>query len=74
MLARRVRDIFVGRGLVQHRYSIGGGRDLHVPQVISVTAEPPVGLEIRALPSQTPGTSWARIRRLSSRCGTGCCA
>jgi len=53
-LARRVQDIFIGRGLVQHRYSIGGGRDLHVPQVISVAAGPPVGLEIRTLPGQTP--------------------
>jgi len=54
MLARRVHDIFVGRGLVQPTYSIGGGRDMRVPQVISVTPGPTVGLNIRTLPGQTP--------------------
>ncbi len=54
VLAWRVQDILVGRGLTQADYSIGGGRTLHIPEVISVTAGPPVGLNIRTLPGQMP--------------------
>ncbi|MCA1681858.1 MAG: hypothetical protein LC700_01650 [Actinobacteria bacterium] len=54
MLAWRVQDILVGRGLTQADYSIGGGRTLHIPEVISVTPGPPVGLDIRTLPGQMP--------------------
>lgn len=54
ILAWRMQDIFVGRGLTRPYYTIGGGRSLYIPQVVSVTAGPPVGLNIRTLPGQTP--------------------
>jgi hypothetical protein len=52
-LAWRVQDIIVGLGLTQADFSLGGGRTLHIPEVISVT-ERPVGLDIRMLPGQMP--------------------
>jgi hypothetical protein len=54
-LARRVQDIIACCGLSQAYYSIGGGRSVRVPHVVSVDAGPPIGLEIQALPGQTPG-------------------
>jgi hypothetical protein len=54
VLAWRVQDIIAGRGLSQTAFSIGGGRTIRVPQVVSVIAGPPVGLNIRTLPGQTP--------------------
>jgi hypothetical protein len=54
LLAGRVQDILFGRGLTQIAFSIGGGRTIYVPQVVSVIAGPPVGLDIRTLPGQTP--------------------
>ncbi len=53
-LAWHVEDILVGRGLAKPYYSIGGGRSLRVPQVVSVVDGPPVGVEIQMLPGQTP--------------------
>jgi len=53
-LAWRVQDVLVGCGLSQADYSIGGGRGFHIPQVISVSNSPPVTLDIRMLPGQTP--------------------
>ncbi|HZA16708.1 MAG TPA: pentapeptide repeat-containing protein [Pseudonocardiaceae bacterium] len=53
-LALRVEEILVGCGLSQADYSIGGGRCVHIPEVVSVVAGPPVGLDIRLLPGQTP--------------------
>ena len=53
-LAWRVQDIIVGCGLFQADYSIGGGRSVHIPQVTSVVAGPPVGLNIHMLPGQVP--------------------
>lgn len=53
-LAQRVQEIIAGRGLIQADYSIGGGRCVHTPQVISVAAGPPVRLDIKILPGQTP--------------------
>ncbi|MGH3673571.1 MAG: hypothetical protein ACRDSH_23575 [Pseudonocardiaceae bacterium] len=53
-LAWRVQDVLVGCGLSQDDYSVGGGRVFHIPQVISVDNGPPVTLEIRMLPGQTP--------------------
>ena len=52
-LAWRVQDIIVGLGLTQADFSLGGGRTLHIPEVISVT-ERPVGLDICMLPGQMP--------------------
>lgn len=53
-LARRVHDIIAGLGLIQSDFSIGGGRVVHIPEMVSVVAGPPVGLHIRLLPGQTP--------------------
>lgn len=53
-LAQRVQDIFTGLGLTYVEFSIGGGRILHVPEVVAVTAGPPVGLDIHILPGQSP--------------------
>jgi len=54
LLAGRVQDILFGRGLTQTAFSIAGGRNIHVPQVVSVIAGPPVKVNIRTLPGQTP--------------------
>ena len=53
-LAPRVHEIFFGCGLTQADYSIGGGRVVHVPQLVAVDAGPPVTLDIRTLPGQAP--------------------
>lgn len=53
-LAWRVQDILVALGLARADFSIGGGRSLHIPEVVSVTAGPPRGLHIRTLPGQMP--------------------
>lgn len=53
-LAWHVQDVLVGCGLVQDDYSVGGGRVFHIPQVISVRNGPPVTLDVRMLPGQTP--------------------
>jgi hypothetical protein len=53
-LARRVQDILACCGLSQATYSIHCGRGVRVPHVVSVVAGPPVGLDIKLLPGQTP--------------------
>lgn len=53
-LAWRVQDIIAGLGLSQADSSVGGGRTIHVPQVVTVAAGPPMGLTIRTLPGQMP--------------------
>ncbi len=53
-LAWRVQDIIAGLELTQSDFSIAGGRSVHIPEVVSVAAGPPVGLHIRTLPGQTP--------------------
>lgn len=55
VLARRAQDIFFGRGLSQISFSIGGGRVVRLPQVLSVDDRPPLALVISILPGQTPG-------------------
>ena len=52
--AWRVQDILVGVGLGRTDFSTGGGRVIRGPDVISMTAGPPVQLRIRILPGQTP--------------------
>lgn len=54
LFAWRVQDIIVGLGLTQGDYSIGGGRALHIPEVVSVIPGPPAGVGIRMLPGQMP--------------------
>lgn len=53
-LARRVHDILVGCGLTHTTFSVGGGRDIDVPEVVTVDLGPPLGVIIRILPGQTP--------------------
>ena len=53
-LAWRVQDIIAGLELTQTDFNIAGGRSVHIPEVVSVAAGPPVGLHIRTLPGQTP--------------------
>jgi Domain of unknown function (DUF1918) len=53
-LAQRVEEIIAGLDLVQSDFSIGGGRVFHVPEVVSVTPGPPVGLDVHILPGQSP--------------------
>jgi hypothetical protein len=53
-LAGRVEEIIAGLGLVQSDFSIASGHIFHIPQVVSVDPGPPVGLDIRILPGQSP--------------------
>jgi len=64
-LAWRVQDILVGCGLSQADYSIAAGRVLHIPQVVSVVAGSPVGLNIRMLPRQTPDDYAAHAQKIA---------
>jgi hypothetical protein len=49
-----VEEIIAGLDLVQSDFSIAAGRVFHVPQVVSVSPGPPVGLDLRILPGQSP--------------------
>ena len=49
-----MEEIIAGLELTQSDFSIAGGRIFHIPQVISVDTGPPVGLDIRILPGQSP--------------------
>jgi hypothetical protein len=53
-VAWRVEQIIAGLGLAQSDYSIAAGWVYHIPQVISVDPGPPVGLNIRIFPGQSP--------------------
>jgi Domain of unknown function (DUF1918) len=53
-LAWRVEEIIAGLGLSQSDFSIAGGRVFHIPQVVSVDPGPPMRLDIRILPGQSP--------------------
>jgi hypothetical protein len=53
-LAQRVEEIIAGLELVQSDFSIASGRVFHIPEVVSVAPGPPVGLDIRMLPGQSP--------------------
>ncbi|MGB9280248.1 MAG: DUF1918 domain-containing protein [Pseudonocardiaceae bacterium] len=53
-LAWRVEEIIAGLELTQSDFSIAAGRVFHVPEVILVDAGPPVSLDIRILPGQSP--------------------
>jgi hypothetical protein len=50
----RVEEIIVGLGLTQSDFSIAAGRVFHVPQVVSVAPGPPMRVDIRILPGQSP--------------------
>jgi len=53
-LAERVEEIITGLGLIEDDFSIAGGRVYHMPEVISVDPGPPLGVDIRMLPGQSP--------------------
>ena len=53
-LAERVEEIITGLGLIEDDWSISAGRVYHTPQVISVDPGPPLGVDIRILPGQSP--------------------
>jgi hypothetical protein len=53
-LARRLEEIIIGLDLVLDDFSIAAGRVYHIPQVLSVDPGPPVGMDIRILPGQSP--------------------
>ncbi len=53
-LAWRVEEIIAGLELTQSDFSIAAGRVFHVPEVILVDPGPPVSLDIRILPGQSP--------------------
>jgi hypothetical protein len=60
-----VQDIIAGLGLTQMDFSIGGGRVVHVPKVVSMAAGPPVGLDIKILPGQSPEDFSAHERTIA---------
>lgn len=68
-LAHRVQEIIAGCGLIQADYSIGGGRCVHIPRVVSVVAGPPVGLDIELLPGQTPDDFTAQTSAIAFHLG-----
>jgi hypothetical protein len=60
-----VQDIIAGLGLTQMDFSIGGGRVVHIPKVVSMAAGPPVGLDIKILPGQSPEDFSAHERTIA---------
>ncbi len=53
----------------QADYSIGGGRFVHIPHVVSVVTGPTVGLGIRMLPGQTPDDFTAQATAIAYNLG-----
>lgn len=53
-LAERVEEIITGLGLIEDDYSVSAGRVYHMPEVILVHPGPPLGVDIRMLPGQSP--------------------
>lgn len=53
-LAERVEEIITGLGLIEDDHSVSAGRVYHIPEVISVDPGPPLGVDIRMLPGQSP--------------------
>lgn len=68
-LAWRVQDIFTGVGLDRTDFSVAGGRVVHIPQVVSVHAGPPVELDIRMLPGQSPDDYSAHAKAIAYHLG-----
>lgn len=52
LLAWRVQDSLADVGLAHQDYSIAGGRMVHIPEVVTASAWPPVKVVIRMLPGQ----------------------
>lgn len=64
-LARRVEDILAGLGLSHFSYSIGGGRTILVPEVVSMGPGPVRELDIEILPGQSPQDVSAHHRTIA---------
>ncbi len=67
-LVERVHDVISGLGLTQTHYSIGGGRTVRSPEVISVT-ERPMSFDIRMLAGQIPDDFVAQSKRIAYNLG-----
>lgn len=67
--AWRVQDVLFGVGLSRMDFSIGGGRFTRGPEVVSMTAGPPMRLQIRILPGQTPEDFVARAPAIAYSLG-----
>ena len=68
-LARRAGEVIMGLGLTQTDFSIAAGRIIRIPQVVSVTSGPPVGLHIHALPGQTRDDFAAHASAIANNLG-----
>lgn len=64
----RVGNLFVGSGLSQAHYSIGGGRFVHIRTGLG-GHRPYVGLGIRMLPGQTPDDFTAQATAIAYNLG-----
>ncbi len=64
-LAWRLEEIITGLDLIQSDFSIAAGRVFHIPQVVSVDPGPPVGLDIRILPGQSPDDFSAHAAKIA---------
>ncbi|MGH3783671.1 MAG: hypothetical protein ACRDRO_24375 [Pseudonocardiaceae bacterium] len=69
VLAWRVQDGLAEIGLTHMDYSIAGGRMVHLPEVVTVSAGPPVGLVIRMLPGQRAEDFTAHAPAIASYIG-----
>ena len=69
MLAWRVQDGLAEIGLVHRDHSIGGGRMVRIPEVVSVSIWPPVGLVIRMLAGQRAEDFTAHVPAIASYLG-----
>lgn len=65
ILAWRVQDSLAEIGLTHLDYSIAGGRIVHIPEVISASAWPPMQVVIRMLPGQQAEDFKARAEAIA---------
>jgi hypothetical protein len=64
-----LQEVLAGCGLSQVDFSVGGGRILHIPQVISVSDGPPVTVNVHLLPGQTPDDFADRAEAIAENLG-----
>lgn len=69
ILAWRVQDCLAELGLTHQDYSIAGGRMVRIPEVLTVSTGPPVGLVIRMLPGQRADDFTAHASTIASYLG-----
>ncbi|MGH8603603.1 MAG: hypothetical protein ACREXR_12760, partial [Gammaproteobacteria bacterium] len=66
---RYVHKIIAERGLTQSDYSIGGGRCVHIPQVVAMDDGPPETMDILMLVGQTPDEFAAQASAIAYNLG-----